>query len=148
VYVCILALVIQYANRMRLHNMFPRHLINGMIFRDKKFTEYKMCVPIFSTTLVIYHSKNDSARYYHKCTQVLMWSTHFLSDFNQNRNLFNRYLKNPQISNFTKIRCSWAVPCRQMNKRTDMMKITVTFAVLQMHLINKCANLKQIQIFT
>jgi len=35
-----------------------------------------------------------------------------------------------------------------MNKRTDMMKITVTFAILQMHLINKCTNLKEIRIFT
>jgi hypothetical protein len=103
VYVCILPLVIQYAKSMHLHHTFPRHLINGMIFGDTKFTEYKMCVLIFSTTLVISHSKNDSARYYHKCTQVLMWSTNFLSDFNQTWNLFNRYLKSPQISNFTKI---------------------------------------------
>jgi len=133
---------------MCLHHTFPRHLISSMIFGDKKFTEYKMCVLIFSTTLLISHSKNDSAKYYHKCTQVLMWNTHFLSDFNQNLNLFNRYLKNPQISNFKKICCCWAVPCRQMNKRIDMMKITVTSAVLQMHLINKCTNLKVIQIFT
>ena len=35
-----------------------------------------------------------------------------------------------------------------MNKRTDMMKITVTSAILQMHLINKCTNLKEIKIFT
>lgn len=34
-----------------------------------------------------------------------------------------------------------------MNKQTDMMKITVTSAILQMHLINKCVNLRDSDIY-
>jgi len=56
------ALGIQHAMRMRrhivmlwsapLHNtFFPHYLINGTIF-EKKVTEHKMCVLIFSTTFV------------------------------------------------------------------------------------------------
>jgi hypothetical protein len=43
----------------------------------KTFIQHKMCVLIFSTTFVwnISHSKQNSARYYHKCTQVFMSST-------------------------------------------------------------------------
>ena len=38
------------------------------------FTEHKMCVLIFSTTFVwnISHSKENSAKYYHKCTLFFM----------------------------------------------------------------------------
>ena len=56
------SLGIQHAMRMRriilpcwpfrLYNIFPHYLINGTIFEKKKVIEYKMCVLIFSTTLV------------------------------------------------------------------------------------------------
>jgi hypothetical protein len=54
------ALIIQDATHMRhiaicglsvpLYNIFPHYLINGMIF-EKKNTEHKMCVLIFSKLL-------------------------------------------------------------------------------------------------
>ena len=49
---------------------------------QKKVTEHKICALISSTTSVwnISHSENNSARYYHKCTRVFMWSTCYLSD--------------------------------------------------------------------
>ena len=56
------ALGIQHAMRMRhiiylwparLHNIFPRYLINGTIIEKKKVTEHKMCVLILSTTFFI-----------------------------------------------------------------------------------------------
>jgi hypothetical protein len=45
----------------------------------KTLIEHKMCVLIFSTTFVwnISHSKKKSGRYYHKCTQMFMYSIHY-----------------------------------------------------------------------
>ena len=43
-------------------------------------------------------------RYYHKCTQIFVQSTSFLSRFSSNLNYFTRFSKNTQISNFMKIR--------------------------------------------
>ena len=42
-----------------LYNIFPHYLINGTILGGKKITEHKICVLIFSATLVgnISHSK-------------------------------------------------------------------------------------------
>ena len=56
-----------------LYKVFPHYLINGTIF-EKKNTEYKMCVLIFSTTFVwnISHSKKNLARYDKKCILVFM----------------------------------------------------------------------------
>ena len=47
----------------------PHYLTNGTIF-EKRVGEYKMCVLSFSTTFVwnISRCKNNSTRYYHKCT--------------------------------------------------------------------------------
>jgi len=41
---------------------------------ENKVIQHKMCVSIFSTTFLrtTSHSKKNSARYYHKCTQVFM----------------------------------------------------------------------------
>jgi hypothetical protein len=48
-----------------LYTIFPHYLINGTIFGEKKVTEHKTCVLIFSTTFVwnIFHSKKKWARY-------------------------------------------------------------------------------------
>jgi hypothetical protein len=54
------------------------HIISHTtLFSEKK--ERKMCVLIFYTSFVwnISHSKNNSARYYHKCTQIFMWCTRY-----------------------------------------------------------------------
>jgi hypothetical protein len=90
VYVWILVLVIQYAKSMHLHHTFPRHLINGMIFGDKKFTEYKMCVLIFSTTLsflILRTIQPDIITNVHRCScelpifcQILIKLEIFLTD--------------------------------------------------------------------
>ena len=53
-------------------------------FPGKKVIERKICVLIFSKT-VIYHSKKNSARYYHKCAYVVLHVKYssFLSNFNE-----------------------------------------------------------------
>jgi hypothetical protein len=77
------ALFIQFAMRMRriilpsvacltvLHFSTLSHRRHG--FR-RNVMKHKMCVLIFSTAFVrnISNSKKNSARYYHKCTQVSM----------------------------------------------------------------------------
>jgi surface polysaccharide O-acyltransferase-like enzyme len=88
-----------------LYSIFAHYLINDTIFGKKKLLNIK-CVLIFCTTFVwnISHSKKNSARYYHQCTLVFMWSTRlFFSDFNKTCFLY-RYLKNTQISNSMKFR--------------------------------------------
>ena len=80
-----LAIIIQHEKRMRhificglsvSTILFPHYLINGTVFK-KTAIEHKKCVLIFSTRFVcsISHCKKNSARYYHKSTLVLMWST-------------------------------------------------------------------------
>jgi len=64
-----------------LYNIFPHYFINGTIF-EKKVTEHKMCVLIFSTTFAsnISHSKKNSAGCDYKCMPVFMY---VLSEFNK-----------------------------------------------------------------
>jgi len=63
---------------------FPHYLTDGNDFRENVI-RHKMCVLIFSTTSVCstLHSKENSARYFHKCTYVFMWRTRHVSDFNR-----------------------------------------------------------------
>ena len=58
-------------------HIFPYYIINSTIFGGKKITVHK--VRVFYTTFVwnISLSKKKWATYYHKCTQVFMWSTHY-----------------------------------------------------------------------
>jgi hypothetical protein len=73
------ALGIQHAGRMRrivmwpvrLYNIFPNYLINGTTFGNKVI-ECKMRVLVSCTKFIrnICHSKENSARFYHKCTLV------------------------------------------------------------------------------
>jgi hypothetical protein len=71
-------LLIQHATRMRntvssfLASLAPPHFSTLSHKRHdsrKNVTERKMCISIFSTTFVqnISHSKNNLARYCHKC---------------------------------------------------------------------------------
>ena len=51
-------------------------------FREKR-VDHKTCVLIFSTTFLysISHSKNNSARYCHKCENIFMRSTRYSCQF-------------------------------------------------------------------
>ena len=71
---------------------------------QKNVTEHKICVLIFSSTFVwnISYSKKNSPRYYHKCTNVFMWSNLFLSNFNETWIFLTIFLK-IRIWNFMKI---------------------------------------------
>jgi hypothetical protein len=61
------------------------HLISSTAQFLEKFAEYIMCVLIFSTIFVgnISHYKKNSVKYHHKCTQVFMYNTCYLSDFHE-----------------------------------------------------------------
>jgi hypothetical protein len=60
-------------------HIFPRYLINGTIF-GKNVTQPKRCILIFSASFVwnISHYKKNETRYYHKCTNVFTWRTHYI----------------------------------------------------------------------
>jgi hypothetical protein len=60
-----------------LHHIDPDYLTSGRIFGGEKINRTKKCVLISATTFVrnISHSEKNSARYYHKYTQVLLYST-------------------------------------------------------------------------
>jgi len=63
-----------------------------------------MC--FFSKTLVrnISHSDKECARYYHKCTQVFVKSTHYTCQILTNLAFFRKFSRNKQTSNNMKIR--------------------------------------------
>jgi len=99
----------------RLYHILPHYLINGTIFAKKKITVHKMCVFQLLHRLVrkIFHSKKDSARYYHKRILVFMYSSHYSYQI-------------LRIFELTwKIFCQWEpfFPCG----RTDMTKVIVAF---------------------
>jgi hypothetical protein len=105
----------------RLYHMF---LIRGKIF-SKKCNEHKVYVLIFYRTFVrnISYSKNNSAIYYHKCTQTI--KLEFLDSFSKKLNI--KFHENP--SNGSK-----GVPSRERDRQTDMAKLIVFFAILRTHL--------------
>ena len=81
------ALLIQHATRMRRIALFVASLAPQYFstlshkrhdFR-KKVIKHKICVFIFSITLIgnIFHSKNNSSRYCHKCENVFMSSSRY-----------------------------------------------------------------------
>jgi hypothetical protein len=82
------------------HRVFPHYPINDMIFvGKKKVIEHKMCVLIFSTSLVrnISHFKNKWAtyEYYQKLTHVFMYnnrhSCQFLMQLAFSAHIFYKY---------------------------------------------------------
>ena len=90
---CVAAALNQHAKRMRriifssVVSMAPPNFSllchKWQDFR-KNVTEHKTCILIFSTTFIrnISNSKNNSARYCHKCENVFIKYPLFLSDFN------------------------------------------------------------------
>jgi hypothetical protein len=72
----------------------------------KKVTEHKMCVLIFSTHFIwnFSHSKENSARYCHKCEKFSCKYPLFLSDFNKAWIFSTDFLKSLRCLNFIKTR--------------------------------------------
>ena len=75
-----------HLRHVRLYYIFSHYLIKGTIFgrkerkkERKKVIEHEICVLVFCTTFVrnIFHSENNSARYYLKCALVF-YSCHIL----------------------------------------------------------------------
>ena len=98
-----------------------------------------MCCLIFDTNSVrnISHSEKNSARYYHKCTQVLTWSTRYsgriLIKIEFSRQVFKKSSDN--IFYWNPSRESGVVPCGQKDGRmegwregrTDRKRLTVVY---------------------
>jgi hypothetical protein len=107
---------------VRFHKIFRPYLINGTIF-EEKVTIHKTCTLIFSTIFIlkISHSKNNSARYFHKCENVFLQSTRYacriLMKLEFSRHIFEKSLcmkfnQNPSSETLV-------VPCGQTDKETD-----------------------------
>ena len=84
--------------------MSPNYHKNSMTFEKKKVMEHKMCVLISSITftLNISHSKKNWARY-HKYTLVFAKSACYSCQILMKSTFFDRFWKNIQISDCTKI---------------------------------------------
>ena len=114
---------------VRLCHIFPHYLINWKIFREQKWgIEHKMCVMIFCTKFVwnIFHSKNNSARYGHKCTSVFVKYPVFLSCFNET------CLSSTDFRKMLKYQIQWKVlpvgpELFHSESRTDTVKLIVAF---------------------
>ena len=104
---------------------FPHYLINGTIL-EKKVTEHKMCLLIFSSSFVwnVSHSKKTWARYDKKSKLGLhVKCPLLLSDFNETRIFSTDFPKNSTNIKFHENPSSGSqvVPCG----RTDMTKPVV-----------------------
>ena len=108
------ALVIQHKKRMRRFTLLPvawsaQPCVSKLSqkqhnFWKKKVIEHKMCFLISSATFTwnISHSKKNWARY-HKCTLVFAKSACYSWQILMKPGFFDRFSKNIQISDFTKI---------------------------------------------
>jgi hypothetical protein len=87
---------------LRLYNIFPHYLINGMLFGEKTVLTQNVFL-IISATCVwnIFYSKKDRARYDQKCKLVFMQSPRYtcniLMMLQFSRQIFGKY---------SNIRCS------------------------------------------
>jgi hypothetical protein len=79
----------------RLHCIIPRYLINGTTFRKTLLNQ--ICVFWFSlqTCLKFSHSKQNSARYYHKHTYAFLhnarYSCYILMKLDLSRHIFEKF---------------------------------------------------------
>jgi hypothetical protein len=114
---------------VRLYYIFPQYLNIRQDFRkNKKVTEYKMCVLIFSTAFFwnISHSKKNWARYDQEYISVFTYSTRYSRPILTKLEFLDRLSKNMQISNLMKIRPVWA-GLLHADRWTDMTKLIVAF---------------------
>jgi len=99
----------------------------------KTFTENKMCVFIFSTTFVwiISHFKKNSARYYHKCISVFMWSTGYscpiLMKLEFSEQILKKILKISNLMEICRVGAELFDAGGRTDGRTDMTKLIVAF---------------------
>ena len=110
------AFVIQHAKRTRLVvfpsvtcpavTYVPHYLTNGTILSGREYIEHKMCVSIVSTALSEkkFSSKKNSAKYYHKCTLVFMYSNTYSYPVLLEHELSPQILNTHWSINFMKIR--------------------------------------------
>jgi len=103
---------------------FPHYLIKGTGF-EKKVTEHKMCVLIFSTNFVwnISHSKKNWARYDQNCTLVFAQGNHHFLPI-----LMKLVFPRQIIEKYKNIKLSLkSVQWERIDRRTDMTKTIVAF---------------------
>ena len=97
----------------------------------KKFSEHRMCVLIFSPAFVwnISHSKKNLVRYDQKCILVFMLNTCYYYEILMKLECSWHIFKKYSNIEFHENLCigSWVVPCRWMDRQTDMMKLIVAF---------------------
>jgi hypothetical protein len=104
----------------------------------KTVIEHKMCVLIFSTRFVgnISHSMNNRARYGQKCIFVFMQSTQHSCRILMKLEFCPQVLENYSNIKFNKIPSngSRVVQYRWTDRRTDITKLIVAFAILRARL--------------
>ena len=124
-------LLIQHATRKRqillsfVASLVPPHFSTiSHKRRDfrKNVTEYKMCIFIFSTSFIwkISHSKNNSARCYYKCENVVMLSTSYFLEILTKLEI-SRYSFEKLIHQILSKSSSTSpvVPCERTDGRSD-----------------------------
>jgi hypothetical protein len=106
---------------VRLYHVFPQYLINGTIFGSKLLTIKFFFYFRYRFVWNIAHSKNNSARYCHKRTDVIIQSIRYfcqiLTKLEFSRQIvethsYIKFRENPSIG-------SRVVPCGQLDRRTD-----------------------------
>jgi hypothetical protein len=90
------------------------------------------CVSIFSSNFIQKTSsfKNNSARYYHKCTYIFIWRTRYSCHTFENLVFLVIFSEITQVSNLIKIRSVGAElfhTYRKTDGRTDMTKQIIAF---------------------
>ena len=107
-----------------LYDIFQYLITNGTGIR-KKVIEHKMCVLIFSTPFVynISHSKQNSARYCHNCTQVFTQSTRYsyriLMSIVLYRQIFEKIIKYHIFMKILSVGADLFQADKRMDRRTD-----------------------------